>query len=33
MPLVAKKMNQRWKAITDDAGPQSIMSAPIAEVE
>jgi fructose 1,6-bisphosphate aldolase/phosphatase len=33
MPLVAKKMNQRWQAITDDAGPQSIMAAPIAEVE
>jgi fructose 1,6-bisphosphate aldolase/phosphatase len=33
MPLVAKKMNQRWQAIADDAGPQSIMATPIAEVE
>jgi fructose 1,6-bisphosphate aldolase/phosphatase len=33
MPLVAKKMNQRWQAISDDSTPQSIMSAPIAEVE
>ncbi len=33
MPLVAKNMNQRWQAISDDSTPQSIMSAPIAEVE
>jgi len=33
MPLVAKKMNQRWQAISDESTPQSIMAAPIAEVE
>ena len=33
MPIVAKKLNQRWQAITDETTPQSIMAAPIAEVE
>jgi fructose 1,6-bisphosphate aldolase/phosphatase len=33
MPLVAKKLNQRWQAISDETTPQSIMAAPIAEVE
>ena len=33
MPIVAKKLNQRWQAIKDESTPQSIMAAPIAEVE
>jgi fructose 1,6-bisphosphate aldolase/phosphatase len=33
MPIVAKKLNQRWEAIKDESTPQSIMAAPIAEVE